>query len=337
MIIIRIHSFRILFGKVAFLLFHLLLLIGLAFGNETTTSTTSTTTSTTTTTNGHHPIPIHINSIDNIDCVITQAHPYIGIYEYDDATNTHTTPTILTTTPPTTTTTKKKKQWFFCIEEHYPRTFLRIHGDEELSQLLYENGYAATTTSTGTTGTTTSTRMTATSNNLHLSLPRNMIQHHGVDDDIDDDTDTDTDTGGTFDSFLDLTNVDMSFIKVFEDSRIGNGSNISSGSDSSGSGYYTRSDDDYDDEYSDDEYNDDYNDDDYNDDDYNEDGDDFDTDRFFGTYKVLIIRVEDNTGSNNVNQSEEKLHNDFFQDENNLVRANHSYIHTYIQLTTPCR
>lgn len=39
---------------------------------------------------------------------------------------------------------------------------------------------------------------------------------------------------------------------------------------------------------------------------------------FKGTYKVLIVRVEDKHG-NSVNQSEDKLYDDFFQDENNLV------------------
>ncbi len=45
---------------------------------------------------------------------------------------------------------------------------------------------------------------------------------------------------------------------------------------------------------------------------------------FKGTYKVLIIRVEDKHG-NSVNQSEDKLYDDFFQDENNLVSVDICY------------
>lgn len=49
----------------------------------------------------------------------------------------------------------------------------------------------------------------------------------------------------------------------------------------------------------------------------------FESHYFHGTYRVLIIRVQDKFG-NEVNQSEEQLHNDFFTDENNLVRSYYS-------------
>jgi len=57
--------------------------------------------------------------------------------------------------------------------------------------------------------------------------------------------------------------------------------------------------------------NDDY------DDDYDYYDDEWDSDRFKGSYKILVVRVVD-ANDNSVAQSEERLYNDFFEDENNL-------------------
>ena len=48
----------------------------------------------------------------------------------------------------------------------------------------------------------------------------------------------------------------------------------------------------------------------------------FESERFKGTYKVLIIRVENNSGDT-VQQTAKDLYNDFFVDENNLVCRKH--------------
>jgi len=126
-----------------------------------------------------------------------------------------------------------------------------------------------------------------------LSIPANIIQ--GTDE---------------FDQFIDLDSEDASSIKVITDALplpkrlLGN----DDGDDDDG---YDEDDNDGYDEDDDDGY--------YEDDDnrYNKDDDEWDFDRFKGSYKVLVIRVVDTSG-NSVTQSEERLYNDFFEDENNL-------------------